>query len=210
MTEDQGAPGGGRQRAAKLVGPEADTDETLLPGMPSTPEPPVPIQYSLAYLDYTMRTNQTNEVRLTKILTVALGGLAASGVLLESVLSAEGTYGHVRTLLFAASVITALLFILAIYRIIRGISPTIGDTESHFLTDHVIQHGTWERFVDSVKRHDGKEAAAAVWRENFAMAGVVNARQQIYKRAAVFVYWGGGVLMVTYLAQVLARFFVNA
>lgn len=175
-------------------------------GQPASQSPSsVPIQYPLAFLDYTLRTNQTNEVRLTKILTVALGGLAACGVLLASILSPAHTQTFLWGVLLVASTVAAVFFIAAVNRIIRGISPTTQDSESFFLTDRVVWYGEWERFAAAVNSHDLKQAAEAVLRENFAMAAVVNARQQIYKRAVRYVSWGGALLVVSYFVEIVLR-----
>lgn len=175
-------------------------DATSLAGRPD--DGMFRVYYAQVHLDYTMRTNQTNEARMTKLLTVSIGALAAVGLLLEQL--DHGTLeGTAYDYLLLGTLLGALLLLAGIFVLVRGITPVIEDKESVMLNDYIAARPVGN-YVREVAGHGPVQAQEAILRENAAMASVVLSRQHAYLRSRALFYFGGGlVILVFFLNAIL-------
>lgn len=148
--------------------------------------------YAQHCLSYTLRTNQINEARLSKLLTVALGALTGCAFLIDRIAPNKGSF--IEGMIFFALIFSAIMIITSMLMLIQGITPKLVDGQSTLLNDYVAGKPVQE-YVDEIAGHDSDEACRALLRENAAMARVVLARQHAYINAKR-VFFVGALLLI--------------
>jgi hypothetical protein len=171
--------------------------------------------FAQACLDYTMRTSQVNETRMTKLLTVAISALAGAAFLLREIVAffagpmeSAARSGFAYGVLVATTATASLLLILTIFVLFRGITPKTVDSASRLLNDYIAGIPTSD-YLGELGRMNPLAGARAILTENAAMAKVVLARQGAYKLCANIFYCGGGLLSLSYFSFVLYKVVVT-